>query len=146
MQQTVSPYLCVKGAADALTFYGEVFGATEMFRMPDPSGDGRLGHAEFRIGDSVLFIADEYPDFGALSPDSIGGTAVSLHVRVPDCDAVVAAARAEGAVVTREPADQSYGERTALVQDPWGHRWFIAQPTEQVSPEEMQRRWEDATG
>ena len=98
------------------------------------------------IGGSEIYIADEYPDFGALSPDSLGGSAVSLHLLVDACDAVAEAAEAAGALLLRRPSDQSYGERTALVQDPWGHRWFIAQPTEQVSPEEMQRRWEDATG
>ncbi len=142
MAQTVSAYLCAKGAAEALAFYADVFGAEELFRMTDPSGDGRLGHAEFRIGESVLFIADEYPDFGALSPDSIGGTAVSLHVAVEDCDAVVAKAEAAGALVTRRPADQSFGERVGQIIDPWGHRWFVAQKIEDVSPEEMQARWE----
>ncbi|KAA0920977.1 VOC family protein [Aquicoccus porphyridii] len=142
MAQTVSPYLCAKGAADALEFYREVFGAEELFRMTDPSGDGRLGHAEFRIGETVLFIADEYPDFGAVSPDRLGGTPVSLHVMVKDCDAVIAKARDAGATVTREPADQSYGERVGQFFCPWGHRWFVAQAIEDVSPAEMQSRWE----
>lgn len=146
MAQTVSAYLCAKGAAEALAFYHDVFGAEELFRMEDPSGDGRIGHAEFRIGESVVFIADEYPDFGALSPDSIGGTAVSLHVRVDACDAVVEKARTHGAIVTREPADQSFGERVGQFIDPWGHRWFVAQMIEEVSPEEMQRRWESEVG
>ena len=141
----VTPYLVARGAGEAIAFYVQVFGAEELFRLTDP-GDGRVGHAELKIGGSEIYIADEYPDFGALSPDSLGGSAVSLHLLVDACDAVAEAAEAAGALLLRRPSDQSYGERTALVQDPWGHRWFIAQPTEQVSPEEMQRRWEDATG
>ena len=141
----VTPYLCAKGAAEALEFYRSVFGATELFRMTDP-GDGRIGHAEFRIGETVLFLADEYPDFGALSPDSLGGSPVALHVQVPDCDAVMAGAEAAGALVLRKPADQSFGERIGQFQDPWGHRWFVAQRIEEVSPEEMQKRWEAETG
>jgi len=143
--ETVTPYLCAKGAEAALAFYKQAFGAEEMFRMTDP-GDGRIGHAEFRIGNTVLFLADEYPDFGALSPDTLGGSPVSLHVQVSDCDAVVKRAEEAGALVLRRPADQSFGERMGQVQDPWGHRWFIAQAIEEVSPEEMQRRWEAETG
>ena len=141
----VTPYLCAKGAAEALEFYISVFGATELFRMTDP-GDGRIGHAEFRIGETVLYLADEYPDFGAVGPATLGGTPVSLHVEVGDCDAVAARAVEAGALMLRQPADQSFGERTAQIEDPWGHRWFIAQKTEEVSPEEMQRRWEAETG
>ena len=142
---TVTPYLCAKGAEAALAFYTQVLGAEELFRMTDP-GDGRIGHAEFRIGETVLFLADEYPDFGALSPDSLGGSPVALHVQVPDCDAVMAGAEAAGALVLRKPADQSFGERIGQFQDPWGHRWFVAQRIEEVSPEEMQKRWEAETG
>lgn len=143
--QSVTPYLCCSGAEKALAFYIEAFDAKEVFRMTDP-GDGRIGHLEFRIGETLLFLADEYPDFGAVSPDTLGGTPVSLHLQVSDCDAVVARAEAAGAMVLRRPADQSFGERMAQIQDPWGHRWFIAQTVEQVSPEEMQRRWEAETG
>ncbi|PJE36519.1 glyxoylase [Pseudooceanicola lipolyticus] len=143
--ETVTPYLCVRDAAAALEFYRAVFGAEELFRLTDP-GDGRIGHAEFRIGESVLFLADEYPDFGALGPDTLGGSPVALHLQVSDCDKVLAAAEAAGALVLRRPADQSFGERLGQVQDPWGHRWFIAQKIEEVAPTEMQRRWEAETG
>ena len=143
--ETVTPYLCVRDAAAALEFYRAVFGAEELFRLTDP-GDGRIGHAEFRIGDTVLFMADEYPDFGALGPDTLGGSPVALHLQVSDCDKVHAAAEAAGALVLRRPADQSFGERLGQVQDPWGHRWFIAQKIEEVAPTEMQRRWEAETG
>lgn len=137
----VTPYLVIKGAEAAIDFYKQVFGAEELFRLTDP-GDGRIGHAELKIGGSEIYIADEYPDFGALSPETIGGSPVSLHLSVNDCDGMVVAAERAGAVVLRKPADQSFGERTAQVLDPFGHRWFIAQPTETVAPEEMQRRWE----
>ena len=143
--ETVTPYLCVRDAAAALEFYRAVFGAEELFRLTDP-GDGRIGHAEFRIGDTVLFMADEYPDFGALGPDTLGGSPVALHLQVSVCDKVLAAAEAAGALVLRRPADQSFGERLGQVQDPWGHRWFIAQKIEEVAPTEMQRRWEAETG
>lgn len=142
---SVTPYLCARGAAEALEFYKTVFGAEEVFRMTDP-GDGRLGHAEFRIGDSVLYIADEYPDFGAVGPETLGGSPVALHVAVTDCDAVMARADAAGGLVLRKPADQSFGDRIGQFQDPWGHRWFVGQTIEALSPEEMQRRWEAETG
>lgn len=141
----VTPYLVAKGAEAAIKFYVQVFGAKEIFRLTDP-GDGRIGHAELAIGGSEIYLADEYPDFGALSPDTLGGSPVTLHILVADCDATVAAAEQAGALVLRRPADQSYGERVAQVQDPFGHRWMIAQATEVVSPEEMQRRWEAETG
>ena len=96
--ETVTPYLCARDAAAALDFYKTVFGAEELFRLTDP-GDGRIGHAEFRIGETLLFLADEYPDFGAIGPDTLGGSPVSLHVQVSDCDAVIAGAEAAGALV-----------------------------------------------
>ncbi|MFC4668513.1 VOC family protein [Seohaeicola nanhaiensis] len=141
----VTPYLVAKGAETAIKFYVQVFDAKEIFRLTDPE-DGRIGHAELSIGGSEIYLADEYPDFGALSPDTLGGSPVTLHILVADCDATVAAAEQAGALVLRLPADQSYGERVAQVQDPFGHRWMIAQATETVSPEDMQRRWEAETG
>jgi PhnB protein len=141
----VTPYLVAKDAARAIGFYVEVFGAAEIFRMTDP-GDGRIGHAELRIGASVLMLADEYPDFGALSPETIGGTAVTLQVQCHDADALVARAEAAGAMVLRRPADQSFGERVGQFMDPFGHRWSVSQKIEEVSPDEMQRRWEAETG
>ena len=142
---TLTPYLVARNAEAAIGFYTEAFGATELFRMTDP-GDGRVGHAELTIGGALMMLADEYPDFGALSPDSIGGTAVTLHLSVEDTDATVATAAAAGALVLRAPADQSFGERTATLLDPFGHRWMLAQKIEDVTPQEMQRRWEDETG
>ena len=139
--QTVTAYLNVKGADAALGFYATVFGAQETYRLTDPA-DGRIGHAEMRIGGTRLYISDEYPDFGAMSPDSLGGSAVALQVRVADCDAVTGRAEAAGALILRRPADQSFGERVAQLQDPWGHRWMVAQTVEEVSPAEMQRRWD----
>jgi len=143
--KSVTPYLCVDGAAEALEFYKSVLDATERFRLTEP-GKSRIGHAEFHIGDTVLFLSDEFPDFGATSPDTLGGTPVSLHVSVTDCDAVMARALAAGALELRKPADQSFGERVGQFLDPWGHRWFVAQTIEQVTPDEMQRRWERETG
>ena len=142
---TLTPYLVAKNAEAAIAFYAEAFGATEDFRMTDPGG-GRIGHAELTIAGSPMMLADEYPDFGALSPDSVGGTAVTLHLALADVDATVARAAAAGALVLRAPADQSFGERTATLLDPFGHRWMLAQKIEDVTPQEMQRRWEDETG
>ncbi|WP_172294237.1 VOC family protein [Pseudoruegeria sp. HB172150] len=140
----LTPYIIVKDAARAIAFYTAAFGAEEDFRMTDP-GDGRIGHAELKLGDSVLMLADEYPDFGALSPDTVGGTPVTLHLQVDDVDALVAMAELAGATILRRPADQSFGERNAQVQDPFGHRWMVAQVIEEVTPAEMQRRWEAET-
>ncbi|GKY88806.1 VOC family protein [Sinisalibacter aestuarii] len=142
---SLTPYLVVGNAEAAIAFYIAAFGAEEDFRMTDP-GDGRIGHAELTIGAARFMLADEYPDFGALSPDSIGGTPVTLHLALDDVDATVARAEAEGALVLRAPADHSFGERTATLVDPFGHRWTLAQEIEAVAPEEMQRRWENETG
>ena len=144
-EQTVTPYICVRGAEAAIQFYKDVFDARELFRLTDP-GDGRIGHAELAIGGAEIYIADEYPDFGALGPDAIGGTPVTLHLSVADCDAACARAETAGAIVLRRPADQFFGERTAQVQDPWGHRWFLAQWIEDVTPEAMQARWNGTAG
>lgn len=141
----VVPYIVVKDAEAAIAFYKAAFGAEELFRMTDPT-DGRVGHAELRLGESVLMLADEYPDFGAVGPDTIGGTPVTLHLSTGAVDADVAQAVAHGAKVLRAPTDQSFGERTALLLDPFGHRWMLGQMIEVVSPEEMQRRWEEETG
>lgn len=139
------PYIVCRDAPAAIDFYGAAFGAVEDFRMTDP-GSGKLGHAELEIGGARLMLADEWPDFGALSPDSIGGTAVTLYLQVEDVDAVVAQAEQAGAMVLRAPADQSFGERTATVQDPFGHRWMLATVKEVLTGEEMQKRWEAEVG
>jgi uncharacterized glyoxalase superfamily protein PhnB len=142
---SMAPYIVVRGGEAAIAFYTAAFGATELFRMTDPS-DGRIGHAELTIGDSLLMLSDEYPDFGAVGPDTIGGTAVTLHLATTSVDDDLVCARRAGATVLRAAADQSFGERTALVLDPFGHRWMLSQRIEAVTPEEMQRRWEQATG
>lgn len=141
----VSPYIVVRGGEAAISFYKAAFGAEEIFRMTDPF-DGRIGHAELRFGESVVMLSDEYPDFGAVSPDAIGGSSVTLHLSTKAVDADLAAAAAQGATVLRAAADQSFGERSALVLDPFGHRWMLSQTIETVSPQEMQRRWNEEAG
>jgi PhnB protein len=135
---SITPYLIVKGAAKAIDFYKAAFGATELFRMAQP--DGRVGHAEIRIGDSVVMLADEHPDMGARSPQTIGGTPLSLLLYVPDVDAVVARAVAAGAQLTRPVADQFYGDRSGILTDPFGHSWFVSTHVEDVPPDELERR------
>lgn len=135
---TVTPYLIVRGAASALDFYRRAFNATELFRMPMP--DGRIGHAEFRIGDSRLMLADEMPEMNIKGPQSLGGAAVGMALYVEDCDAVFKQAVAAGAKVERPLADQFYGDRSGTVVDPFGHNWTIATHTEDLSPEEMKQR------
>ncbi len=135
---TATPYLIIKGAAKALDFYQRAFGATEILRMPRP--DGRIGHAEIRIGDSVIMLADEHPEMNARSPESLGGSPVSIYLYVENVDAVFNQAVAAGAKVERPLAGQFYGDRTGGVKDPFGYSWYIATHTEEVSPEEVQKR------
>jgi PhnB protein len=144
MVKTLVPYLIAKDAARALEFYAKAFGAVEQFRMVDP-GDGRIGHAELMIDDSRFMLADEYPDFGAISPDTLGGTSVTLHLSTLTVDADVGRAVAAGALLLRAPKDQSFGERSATLQDPFGHRWMLSQTVENIDPAEMQRRWDEDT-
>ena len=138
----LSPYLTVKDAVAAIEFYRRAFGAVELFRLTGP--DARIGHAELSIEGATVMLSDEWPDFGALSPATIGGTPVKLHVYVADCDAVVTRAVAAGATLVRPVADQFYGDRSGMIADPFGHVWFVATLKEQVAPEEMQRRWDAA--
>lgn len=135
---TATPYLIVKGAARAIDFYKQVFGASELMRFPGPGGV--IAHAEIKIGDSVIMLADESPQMGYRSAQSIGGTPVSLMLYVPDVDKVVDRAAKAGAKVERPVADQFYGDRNGTIQDPFGHVWTIGTHKEDVSPEEMQRR------
>jgi PhnB protein len=135
---TVTPYLIVNGGAKALEFYARAFGAVERERMQDPAG--KVHHAEITIGDGRVMLADEHPEIGALSPTTVGGSPVSLHLYVEDVDAVVARAVAAGAKLTRPVADQFYGDRVGGVTDPFGHRWFIATRKEDLSSEEIHRR------
>jgi PhnB protein len=134
----LTPYLIVKGAARAIEFYQRAFDATVLFRMDQP--DGRVGHAELRIGDSRLMLADEFPEIGASGPEAIGGSPVTMFLYVEDVDATAARAVAAGARLTRPVADQFYGDRTGGVIDPFGHVWLLATHVEDVSPEELQRR------
>jgi PhnB protein len=134
----VSAYLTVDGAAAAIEFYKSVLGATERGRMPGP--DGRIGHAELNIGDSLIMLSDAFPDMGVRDPKDIGGTPVTLSVYVEDVDDVFARALAAGASEQRPVQNQFYGDRSGQFVDPWGHRWNVASRVEYVSPEEMQRR------
>ena len=140
--QTATPYLIIEGAAAAIDFYRRVFGATEMMRMVDPSG--RIGHAEMRIGDSVIMLADEHPNMGYRSPRSLGGSSVSILLYVEDVDQVFERAVGAGARVQRAVADQFYGDRSGTLEDPFGHVWTVATHIEDVPPEELQRRAEEA--
>lgn len=135
---TLTPYLIVHDAKAALAFYARAFDAVELFRMPAP--DGRIGHAEIQIGDSRVMLADEYPEMGAKSARTYGGTPVRLMIYVADCDAVFARAVAAGAKVVRPLADQFYGDRVGGVDDPFGHRWFIATHKEDLTPQELEAR------
>lgn len=134
----VMPYLSIDGASAAIDFYSQVFGAKERMRMPAP--EGKVGHAELQIGDSVLMLADESPEQGHRGPRSLGGTPISLMVYVEDVDQVVNHAAELGAQILRPVEDQFYGDRVATIEDPFGHRWTVATHIEDVSPEEMQRR------
>jgi len=137
---TLTPYLIVKGAAPALDFYAKALGATELFRLASPAG--KVGHAEMKIGDSHFMLADEFPDRGAVGPQAEGGHCVSFLVYVPSVDAAFARAVAAGAKAVRPVQDQFYGDRSGTLQDPFGHQWTLATHIEDVSPEEMQRRFE----
>jgi len=141
---TATPYLIVKGAAKALEFYKRAFGARETMRFTTP--DGEIGHAEFRIGDSAIMLADEYPEMGYRSPHSIGGTPVSILLYVEDVDRWFERAIAAGGKVARPVANQFYGDRTGTLTDPFGHVWSIATRVEDVSVEEMHRRAKAQTG
>jgi len=138
--QAVTPYLIIKGAAQAIDYYKKVFGATELFRMDGP--DGKVGHAELQIGDSHIMLADENPSMGTghASATTIGGSPVSLYLYLPDVDTVVDRAVAEGAKILKPVQDQFYGDRSGFIQDPFGHLWGVATHVEDVSPEEMEER------
>jgi PhnB protein len=135
---TATPYLIIKDAAKAIEFYKEAFGAKEMMRMSQP--DGRIGHAEVRIGDSPIMLADEFPEMGARSPQSLGGSPVSILLYVEDVDAFAKQAVAAGTKVVRPVKDQFYGDRSGSFEDPFGHQWHIATHVEDVAPEEMHKR------
>jgi PhnB protein len=137
---TATPYLIINGATAALQFYKNAFGATELFRMDAPGG--KIGHAEIKIGDSPIMLADEYPDMGYRSPQAIGGTPVSIMLYVADVDAVFNRTVAAGAKVKQPVKDQFYGDRSGTVEDPFGHVWTIATHKEDLTPEEIGKRAE----
>jgi PhnB protein len=139
---SVTPYLFVKGAASAIDYYKNVFGAKERMRMPGPNG--RIMHAELQIGDSIVMLADENPQVGAKSPETIGGTSSSLHVYVEDVDSTSKKAVSAGAKLVRPVKDEFYGDRIGTIIDPFGHMWSIATHIEDVSPEEMKKRMANA--
>jgi PhnB protein len=136
--QRVTPYLYIDGAGTAIDFYCSVLGARERMRMPAP--DGRIGHAELEIGDSVIMLADANPDMDVRSPRSIGGTPIALHVYVEDVDSVFGQAVKAGAKQLRPVENQFYGDRSGQFEDPFGHRWNVATHVEDVPPDEMAKR------
>ena len=135
---TVTPYLAVDDAAEAIEYYTKAFGAKERARMETP--DGKIGHAELDIGDSLVMLSDPFPQASTRSPKELGGTSVSVFMYVEDVDAVVKQAVDAGAKVTMEVADQFWGDRFGSVMDPFGHLWSIATHVEDVPPEEMAER------
>lgn len=137
---TVTPYLAIKNAVRALEFYQRAFGAIEVYRLMMP--DGRLGHAEIRIGDSLIMLADEFPEYGGKSPETLGGSPVSIHLYVEDVDSLFRTAVAAGAKERKQVQDQFYGDRAGQLQDPFGHLWWVATHKEDVAPDEMQHRVE----
>jgi PhnB protein len=140
---SVTPYLLIDGAAEAIRFYEAAFGAVEVMRMP--MGD-RVAHAEIRIGDSHVMISDEWPDQDFLGPLKRGGPTASLMIYLPDVDAAYAKAIAAGGIEERPPEDQFWGDRMGTLRDPFGHRWTLATHVEDVSGEEMERRMKEAFG
>jgi PhnB protein len=136
----ITPYLIIKGAANAIDYYKRAFGAVELMRVPGP--DGKIGHAEIRIGDSTVMLADEHAELNQRSPQSLGGTPVSLLVYVERVDEVFKRAVTSGAKELRPVKDQFYGDRSGTLQDPFGHTWTVATHVEDIPPEEMRRRLE----
>ena len=134
---SITPYLCINGAAQALEYYKKAFGATELFRMEH---DGKIGHAEMKIGDSPFMLADEFPEMGFVSPQTLGGSPVGIMIYVADVDAVFNKAIEEGAVEKKPLQDQFYGDRSGTLTDPFGHVWTVATHKEDVSPEEIDKR------
>lgn len=136
----VYPYLRVKGAPAAIEFYKQVFGARERFRLVEP--DGRVGHIELDLGNTVLMLSEEFPEYGIHAPDvTKGPVGMAMHLHVDNADEMAARAVAAGATMLRPPADQFYGERSCSIRDPYGHEWMLGHEIEKVTPEEMQRRY-----
>jgi uncharacterized glyoxalase superfamily protein PhnB len=135
----VYPYLRVRNTAAAIDFYRRAFGASELFRLTEPSG--RIGHAEIKLGNTILMLSDEYPECGISGPLTIGGTSFTIHLHVDNADAWIERAVAEDAMLVRAASDAFYGERSGTVRDPEGHEWLLGHAIEEVSVEEMQRRY-----
>jgi len=135
---SVTPYLIIKGAADAIEVYKKAFGATELFRFPAP--DGKIGHAEIKIGDSPIMLADEFAEMGYKGPRALGGSPVSLMIYLEDVDTVFNRAVEAGASVKQAVQDKFYGDRTGTLTDPFGHLWHVSTHKEDVSMEEMEER------
>jgi PhnB protein len=136
--RTVTPYLAIKNAAEALEFYKKGFGAVERYKLLLP--DGRVGHAEIQLGDSIVMLSDEFPEYGGKAPETLGGSPVNIHLYVEDVDAFFERALAAGAHARKPVMDQFYGDRSGQLEDPFGHLWWVATHTEDVAPEEMQKR------
>lgn len=134
---SVTPYLCCRDAGAAIEFYKKAFGAREVLRMDN---QGKVGHAEIQVGDSRIMLADEFPEMGFLSPQSVGGSPIMIHLYVEDVDMTANRAVAAGGKVTRPIADQFYGDRGGQLEDPFGHKWYIATHKEDLSPEEIDKR------
>ncbi|MCK6450881.1 MAG: VOC family protein [Alphaproteobacteria bacterium] len=135
---SITPYLIVSDGAGAIEFYRKAFGAREKMRIGAPGG--KIGHAELEFGDSLVMLADEWPEHEALSPTTVGGTPVTIHLYVKDVDRTVEQAVGAGAAIVRPVEDQFYGDRSGTVRDPYGHVWHVATHKEDVSPKEVERR------
>lgn len=140
----VFAYLCVADAARAIDFYAQAFGASEKFRLTEPSG--RIGHAELDFGGTTVMVCDEYPEMNIRGPQPGAPTSITIHLHVDDADAAIGRAVAAGARLERAPSDAFYGERGGSVFDPFGHRWLIGHSIEEVDPAEMQRRYDALMG
>jgi PhnB protein len=134
-----TPYLCIRGAQDAIDFYKKAFGAREVMRIDQ---GGKVGHAELMIGNARIYLADEFPTLGFVSPQTLGGSPIMIQIYVDDIDAFAKRAVAAGATLVRPVEDQFYGDRGGQIDDPFGHRWWFATHVEDVSDEEMKRRSE----
>jgi uncharacterized glyoxalase superfamily protein PhnB len=135
-------YLHIRNASAAIAFYEAAFGARELYRLTEPGGT-RVGHAELDLGGNKIMLADEYPELGVTGPESLGGTSVTIHLMVDNADAAIDRAVKAGATLERPAKDEFYGDRTGAIRDPFGHRWILCHHLADVSPAEMQRRWDE---